>query len=108
MLNGLLAHYVNIPPLIVTLCTGYIFQGVAYAFHQTTGGFVPPGLREVLTAAWGPLSVPLLLYVLFILAAQFLLRRTALRAVAVRPRAETKRCCTARGCAWPVCASART
>jgi ribose/xylose/arabinose/galactoside ABC-type transport system permease subunit len=75
LLNGVLAHYVNIPPLIVTLCTGYMFQGVAYAFHQTSGGFVPSGLREVLTAAWGPLSVPLLLYVLCILAAQFLLRR---------------------------------
>ena len=73
--NGLLAHYANIPPLIVTLCTGYMFQGTAYAFHQTTGGFVPTGLREVLTAAWGPLSAPLLLYVLCILAAQFLLRR---------------------------------
>jgi ribose/xylose/arabinose/galactoside ABC-type transport system permease subunit len=75
LLNGILAHYANIPPLIVTLCTGYMFQGVAYAFHQTTGGFVPTNLRGVLTAAWGPLSVPLLLYVLCILVAQFLLRR---------------------------------
>ena len=25
-LNGVLAHYVNIPPLVVTLCTGFILQ----------------------------------------------------------------------------------
>jgi ribose transport system permease protein len=73
--NGLLSHYVRIPPLIVTLCTGYIFQGIAFAFHETTGGFVPAGLRDVLTAQWGLLSVPLLLYIIFLLASMFLLSR---------------------------------
>ena len=75
LMNGALAHYVNIPPIIVTLCTGYIFQGIAFAFHQTSGGFVPSGLRDVLTASWGLLSVPLLLYVLFLVGALFLLNR---------------------------------
>jgi ribose transport system permease protein len=73
--NGLLVHYVRIPPLVVTLCTGYIFQGVAFAFHQTTGGFIPDNLHTVLTAAWGPFSVPLLLYVLFILLGFYVLYR---------------------------------
>jgi ribose transport system permease protein len=73
--NGLLAHYLNIPPIIVTLCTGYVFQGIAFAFHQTSGGFVPTGLRDVMTASWGLFSVPLLLYVLFILAGLYLLYR---------------------------------
>jgi ribose transport system permease protein len=73
--NGILAHYVRIPPLIVTLCTGYVFQGIAFAFHETSGGFVPQNLRAVLTAAWGVLSVPLLLYLLFLAAAAFLLYR---------------------------------
>jgi ribose transport system permease protein len=76
LVNGLLAHYVNIPPIIVTLCTGYIFQGIAYAFHQTSGGFVPAGLRDVVTASWGLLSVPLLLYLLFVLAGLYLMHRT--------------------------------
>jgi len=74
--NGLLAHYLNIPPIIVTLCTGYVFQGIAFAFHKTTGGFVPTGLRDFLTASWGIFSVPLLLYVLFVLAGLYLLNRT--------------------------------
>ena len=74
--NGLLAHYVKIPPIIVTLCTGYVFQGIAYAFHKTSGGFVSAGLRDVVTASWGFFSVPLLLYILFILAGLYLLYRT--------------------------------
>jgi ribose transport system permease protein len=73
--NGVLAHYVRIPPLIVTLCTGYVFQGIAFAFHETSGGFVPQNLRAVLTASWGVLSVPLLLYLLFLATAAFLLYR---------------------------------
>ena len=76
LINGLLAHYLNIPPIIVTLCTGYVFQGIAFAFHQTSGGFVPAGLRDVVTASWGIFSVPLLLYVLFVLAGLYLLYRT--------------------------------
>ena len=73
--NGVLAHYVRIPPLVVTLCTGFIFQGIAFAFHETTGGFVPVGLRNVLTASWTFFSVPLLLYVLGVIASAFLLYR---------------------------------
>jgi ribose transport system permease protein len=76
LINGLLAHYVNIPPIIVTLCTGYVFQGIAFAFHQTSGGHVPAGLRDVVTASWGLFSVPLLLYVLFILAGLYVMYRT--------------------------------
>lgn len=73
--NGVLAHFVGIPPLVVTLCTGFIFQGIAFAFHETTGGFVPMGMREALTASWGLLSMPLLLYVVCLLVSAFLMYR---------------------------------
>jgi ribose transport system permease protein len=73
--NGVLAHYARIPPLVVTLCTGFVFQGIAFAFHETTGGFVPAGLRDVLTASWSFFSVPLLLYVLCAAGSAFLLYR---------------------------------
>jgi ribose transport system permease protein len=76
MINGVLAHYMNIPPIIVTLCTGYVFQGIAFAFHRTSGGFVPAGLRDVVTASWGLFSVPLLLYLLFVLAGLYVMYRT--------------------------------
>jgi ribose transport system permease protein len=75
VLNGTLAHYVNIPPLVVTLCTGFIFQGIAFAFHRTTGGFIPDGLHRTMTASWGILSVPLLLFLLFIFLSLFVLNR---------------------------------
>jgi ribose/xylose/arabinose/galactoside ABC-type transport system permease subunit len=65
-LNGVLAHYINIPPLVVTLCTGFIFQGIAFALHKTTGGHIPDVVHEVLTASWWILSVPLLIFIVFI------------------------------------------
>jgi ribose transport system permease protein len=65
-LNGVLAHHVNIPPLVVTLCTGFIFQGIAFALHKTTGGHIPDVVHEVLTASWWILSVPLLIFIVFI------------------------------------------
>jgi len=32
-------------------------SGVAFAFHKTSGGYIPEAVRDVLTASWGPLSV---------------------------------------------------
>jgi ribose transport system permease protein len=75
-LNGVLAHHANIPPLIVTLCTGFIFQGVAFAFHKTSGGYIPETVRDVLTASWGLLSIPLLLFVIFIFLGLYALDKT--------------------------------
>jgi len=75
-MNGILAHYMNIPPLVVTLCTGFIFQGIAFAFHKTTGGFIPDSVHRVLTAAWGIFSVPLLLFVVFVFIALYVLSQT--------------------------------
>jgi len=74
--NGILAHYVNIPPLIVTLCTGFIFQGIAFALHKTTGGHIPDVVHEVLTASWWILSVPLLIFIVFIFIGLWVLNRT--------------------------------
>lgn len=75
-LNGSLIRYMNIPPLIVTLCTGFIFQGIAFAFHKTTGGLIAQGVHKTLTASRGPLSVPLFLFGLFALTGLYVLGRT--------------------------------
>jgi len=40
-INGFILKYFSIPPLIVTLCSGFLFQGIAYSMHQTTGGYIP-------------------------------------------------------------------
>ena len=76
MLNGILVQKVNIPPLIVTLCTGFIFQGFAYTLHKTTGGYIPASFQKILTYSWGLLSVPFLLFLFFIGIEFYLLYRT--------------------------------
>ncbi len=75
-LNGLLVHKINIPPLIVTLCTSFIFQGLAYTLHKTTGGYIPSSFQMILTASWGLFSIPFLLYLGFIVIEFYLLYRT--------------------------------
>ena len=75
-LNGVLAHHVNIPPLVVTLCTGFIFQGIAFALHKTSGGHIPDVVHQVLTASWWILSVPLLIFIVFISIGLWVLNHT--------------------------------
>ncbi|MCX6089026.1 MAG: ABC transporter permease [Atribacterota bacterium] len=75
-LNGVLVHKVQIPPLIVTLCTGFIFQGIAYALHKTTGGYISANFQKVITASWGVLSMPFFLFIFFLLIGFYLLNRT--------------------------------
>ena len=76
MLNGLLLKFFYIPPLITTLCTGYLFQGIAFALHNSAGGYIPAVLRRVLFASWGILSVPFALLVLIFCIAWFVLYKT--------------------------------
>jgi len=75
-LNGIALKIFPMPPLIATLCTGYLFQGAAFALHQTSGGYVPAVLKRILTASWGMLSVPFFGYVFIFLAASYVLRFT--------------------------------
>jgi ribose transport system permease protein len=78
LLNGCIMKLYPMPPLIVTLCTGYLFQGIAYALHETSGGYIPAVFKEVFTASWGLFSVPFTLYVLFFYGAWFVLYKTPL------------------------------
>jgi ribose transport system permease protein len=66
-INGTILRYFPMPPLIATLCTGYFFQGIAFALHKTTGGYIPPEFKRVLTANWSLISVPFLMYLFFFL-----------------------------------------
>jgi ribose/xylose/arabinose/galactoside ABC-type transport system permease subunit len=66
------------PPLIATLCSGYFFQGIAFALHQTSGGYIPGSLRAVLTANWGLFSIPFFLYLTFFAVLAYILYRTRL------------------------------
>jgi ribose transport system permease protein len=75
-MNGTILRFFPMPPLIATLCTGYFFQGIAFALHKTSGGYIPPLFKRVLTASWGLISVPFFMYVLFFLLFATILYRT--------------------------------
>ncbi|MFA7108999.1 MAG: ABC transporter permease [Sphaerochaetaceae bacterium] len=77
-INGLILKVFPIPPLIATLCTGYFFQGVAYALHQTSGGYIPKIYKDVFTASWGLISVPFFLFLLLFIFAYVLLSKKKL------------------------------
>jgi ribose/xylose/arabinose/galactoside ABC-type transport system permease subunit len=62
LVNGFILKLFPMPPLIATLCSGYFFQGIAFALHKTSGGYIPPAFKQLLTASWGMVSVPFLLY----------------------------------------------
>jgi len=78
LLNGTLLKLFSIPPLIATLCTGYLWQGLALALHKTSGGYVPAAYKAALTASYGLLSVPFALFLACMLAGMYVLRRTRL------------------------------
>ena len=76
LLNGLLLKFFSIPPLITTLSTGYLFQGIAFALHDPRGGYIPAALRNILFASRGMLSVPFALLLLIFSIAWFVLYKT--------------------------------
>ncbi|MGI5172795.1 ABC transporter permease [Treponema sp. OMZ 840] len=75
-LNGFLLKLFSIPPLVATLCTGYFFQGIAFALHTTSGGYIPQKFKALLTTSWGIISTPFLLFVLVFIVAWYLLSQT--------------------------------
>ena len=75
-LNGVILKYFPIPPLIATLCTGYLFQGLAFALHKTSGGYIPSVFKQMLTASWGLISVPFTVYLVIFAIAWYGLYRT--------------------------------
>ena len=61
--NGMLVVRLRLPPILATLATMSIFQGVALVIMPSPGGNVPPGLTDAFTNGldWAP--TPLLLLV---------------------------------------------
>ena len=75
-LNGLILKYFSIPSLIVTLCSGFLFQGIAYSMHQTSGGYIPSVFKQIFTASYGFISVPFILFLILFLIFNYLLKET--------------------------------
>jgi ribose transport system permease protein len=61
--NGLLVVRLRLPPILATLATMSIFQGVALVILPSPGGNVPPGLTDVFTNGLDRAPTPLLLLI---------------------------------------------
>jgi len=75
LLNGLLVAFGRLQPILVTLATLAIFQGLAIRVLPEPGGQVPPGYTAALANTDAPVA---LVYVLLLIVFWFALRRTSL------------------------------
>ncbi len=75
LLNGALVAYGRLQPILVTLATLSIFQGIAIRVLPQPGGQVPDGFTALLANPSGPLS---LVYVALLVLLWWVLRRTRL------------------------------
>lgn len=61
--NGTLVVMLRLPPILATLATMSVFQGVALVILPSPGGAVPPGLTDSFTHGLDWASTPLLLLI---------------------------------------------
>jgi ribose transport system permease protein len=77
-INGVIITRGGFPPLIVTLATGAIWQGVSLYILSKPGGDISAGLSNAVTGKlFGVIPVPLLIILGSLVIFQILLRRTA-------------------------------
>jgi ribose transport system permease protein len=91
--NGVLVARLGVSPLVATLGTGLVLQGVLTVAFGSLQGSVPKAFQSLAYADWGGLPVPLLVLAVIALAAAWVLRRTVAgaRLYAVGGNAETAR-----------------
>lgn len=75
IINGLLVTYGRLQPIIVTIATLAIWQGVALLVLPQQGGAIPPGFTNLLAGNIGIVPSSLVIFILLILLWQ-VLRRT--------------------------------
>lgn len=77
--NGFLISVVNIPPILATLGTQSLFQGISIVI---TGGStlsgLPPQLSAMVNKNFGPIPVTLIVFAIFAVLVDFILSRTKL------------------------------
>jgi ribose transport system permease protein len=80
LLNGFICSRTNIPPLIATLCTANIVQGVILWYRAEPGGKIPRELTQIILGKVATVSVPTILMIFFYLLFMFMMARTKLGA----------------------------
>jgi len=76
LVNGLGVNYLKVPPMITTLCTSTILNGVALWILPVAGGKINAGFARFIYKKWDIISMPLVLLVLLFLATRRLLYHT--------------------------------
>src|SRR5207253_7891856 len=73
-INGILVAYGRLQPILVTLATLSIFQGLAIKVLPEPGGVIPPDYTKIVANTTGPWG---LVYVLVVIALWVVFRRTS-------------------------------
>lgn len=76
MFNGVGVAMFNIPPLIMTISSMTIIQGIAFAFLSAPGGYVPLTLTSAVTMRFGIVSMPLIIVLAIYLVYKLVLSKT--------------------------------
>jgi len=76
LINGLIISKGRFPPLIVTLATGAIFQGIALFIMPTPGGKVSLSIARIVTGTMLKIPNPLIIFLVFSYIFHLILRRT--------------------------------
>lgn len=67
LLNGCLVAFANLPPIIVTLSTSFLWAGVSLWILPTPGGSVPGWLHDAYSKGWHGLAVPIFVLAIVLL-----------------------------------------
>lgn len=74
--NGVCINYLKVPPMITTLCTSTILNGVALWILPVAGGKINADFARVVYKKWDILSMPLVIMIVLFLAIRYLMYHT--------------------------------
>lgn len=76
LVNGVSVNYLKVPPMITTLCTSTVLNGVALWILPVAGGKIHSGFARVVYKKWDIISMPLVIMFLLFLMTRYLMYHT--------------------------------
>ena len=76
LVNGISSNYLKVPPMITTLCTSTILEGVALWILPVAGGKINSDFARFVYRKWDIISMPLIILVLLFLVVRYMLYKT--------------------------------
>ena len=85
LFNGVAVRFVRLPPVIATLVSNILLQGLALLLRPTPGGYIDTSTTDFIQHKVGPVPIAAIIAVVIVLGAEWLLRQSrfgvSLRAV---------------------------